>query len=176
MYQSAVFGKNFILKCSLRKVRLFKSVSGKRLKNIRQISATDCIQRSCVQFAVHVIENLHHSLILGFDLSTLTKINLILKLTPCYLKITSANSNVYSVQTRVGYARSAKSYTIPKQTETIVMVKVSRRKPNDVVLLEPLDQLSSLNLVAAKSLVQVKNSRGFFKIMNPTDKKNKDPF
>lgn len=96
---------------------------------------------------------------------------MILKLTPCYLKITSANSNVYSVQTHVGYARSAKSYTIPKQTETIVMVKASRRKPNDVVLLEPLDQLSSLNLVAANSLVQVKISRGFFKIMNPTDKK-----
>lgn len=56
------------------------------------------------------------------------------------------------------------------------MVKVSRRKPNDVVLLEPLDQLSSLNLVAAKSLVQVKNSRGFFKIMNPTDKKIRIPF
>lgn len=50
------------------------------------------------------------------------------------------------------------------------MGKVSRRKPNDVVLLEPLDQLSSLNIVA------VKNSRAFFKIMNHTDKNVRIPF
>lgn len=158
-----------------------KGVSGQRLKVLGKVVLPISFKGQVYSFAVHVIENFHHSLILGFDFMHTNRVKLDFETNTLIFKDNdsehgSANPNVYSLQTHAGYARSAKSYTIPIQTETIVMVKVSRRKPNDVVLLEPLDQLSSLNLVAAKSLVQVKNSRAFFKIINPTDKNVRIPF
>lgn len=54
--------------------------------------------------------------------------------------------------------------------EIVLEVKVSRRKTNDIMLLEPSKNLSSLQLSAANSLLHIKNLRGYLKVFNPTGK------
>lgn len=74
------------------------------------------------------------------------------------------------METNAGYARDSKFFKVPSNSETVLEVKVSRRKTNDIMLLEPSKNLSSLQLSAAKSLVHIKNLRGYLKVLNPTDK------
>lgn len=100
-------------------------------------------------FAVHVIEKkLHYSLIHGFDFMHSYKVKLDFETNTSICKDNNPRQGVLtqifiSCKLMLVMPRSAKSYTIQKQIKTIVMIKVSRRKPNDVVLLEPLDLLYS---------------------------------
>lgn len=87
------------------------------------------------------------------------------------LSINSDNAKpiVCSMATNAGYARASKFFKAPSNSESVLEVKVSRRKTNDM-LLEPSKNLSSLQLSAAKSLVHIKHLRWNLKVLNPTGK------
>lgn len=88
------------------------------------------------------------------------------------LSINSDNAKpiVCSMETNAGYARASKFSKVPSNSESVLEVKVSRRKTNDIMLLEPSKNLSSLQLSAAKSLVHIKHLRGYLKVLNSTGK------
>lgn len=86
------------------------------------------------------------------------------------LSINSDNAKpiVCWMETNAAYARASKFFKVPSNSESVL--EVSRRKTNDIMLLEPSKNLSSLQLSAAKSLVHIKNLRGYLKVLNPTGK------
>lgn len=88
------------------------------------------------------------------------------------LSINSDNAKpiVCSMETNAGYARASKFSKVPSNSESVLEVKVSRRKTNDIMLLEPSKNLSSLQFSAAKSLVHITHLRGYLKVLNSTGK------
>ena len=58
---------------------------------------------------------------------------------------------------------------IPPHSEAIVPVKLSGFPDNSVVLIEPRLNLSDLSLVGGKNLCTVENSKGVYRLMNPTN-------
>lgn len=69
-----------------------------------------------------------------------------------------------------GLVRTLKAVTIPKFSQTLIRVSVSHQQPGSTVLLEPLPNIEHLNVLAAKSLVTVKNGKAYISLLNPTDK------
>lgn len=69
-----------------------------------------------------------------------------------------------------GLVRTLKAVTIPKFSQTLISVSVSHQQPGSTVLLEPLPNIEHLNVLAAKSLVTVKNGKAYISLLNPTDK------
>ena len=57
----------------------------------------------------------------------------------------STNPTICAIHSNAGDVRSTKKYIILKQSETVLEIKVSRRTYNDIVLLEPVSNLSDLN-------------------------------
>lgn len=147
-----------------------KGVSGQKLRVLGKIVLPISFSGQVFEFPVHVIENLHHSFILGVDFMQTNKVVISFATNTLCINNDSARPIVCSIETNAGYARASKSFKIPSNSETLLEIKVSRRKTNDVVLLEPSNNLSSLQLSAAKSLVHIKNLRGYLKVLNPTDK------
>lgn len=147
-----------------------KGVTGQKLRVLGKIVLPISFSGQEFEFPVHVIENLHHSFILGVDFMQTNKVVISFATNTLCINNDSAKPIVCSIETNAGYARASKSFKIPSNSETLLEIKVSRRKTNDVVLLEPSNNLSSLQLSAAKSLVHIKNLRGYLKVLNPTDK------
>lgn len=65
----------------------------------------------------------------------------------------------------LGLQNSSKFHQIQK-----VCLKLAGEKQMKYLPLEPSKNLSSLQLSAAKSLVHIKNLRGYLKVLNPTGK------
>ena len=59
---------------------------------------------------------------------------------------------------------------IPAGSAVDIELKVSRRKSDEVILLEPLPSLNSRNVAGAKCLVSVKRGRAPIRLLNPTSK------
>ena len=77
--------------------------------------------------------------------------------------------NVCMIKTQSGLARASTTVTLPKRSETEIMVKLSRRKDGEEVLLEPVPELAKLHLAAARCLVKVTNGKAVFRLLNPTN-------
>lgn len=153
-----------------------KGVSGQKLKVLGKIVLPISFSGHVFQFPVHVIQSLHHSLILGVDFMQTNKVVINFATNTLCIDNDSASPIICSVETNAGYARASKSYIVPSNSETVLEIKVSRRKTDDLVLLEPAQNLASLKLAAAKSLVKIKNLRGYLKVLNPTEKDIKIPY
>ncbi|KAK3100025.1 hypothetical protein FSP39_013636 [Pinctada imbricata] len=69
-----------------------------------------------------------------------------------------------------GLARTMRHVTIPKRSETLVEVQLSRCREGELVYLNPLPSLTVSNqLIAAKCLVEVQpNKKALIKVLNPT--------
>lgn len=119
---------------------------------------------------VYVLNKLHHSLILGVDFLHNTQANLNFFTNTVELTDNPGISCITKLDTKAGIARTKKAITIPQRSEMLISVVVSRQQNGSEVLLEPLQSLGSQNLSGAKCLVQVKNGRAFFKLLNPTHK------
>ena len=81
------------------------------------------------------------------------------------------NKIIGTIDVNSGLVRSKKTVTIPKHSETIIAVSVSRQPKNSTVLLEPLNSSSAAlkNLIVAKCLVTVKNGNAVLRVLNPTN-------
>ncbi|WAQ95040.1 hypothetical protein MAR_007511 [Mya arenaria] len=116
-----------------------------------------------------VLENLHHSLILGLDFMTKNHVRI-----DFHQKLMSVGEDFVfvgiSCDSLFGYARPTSKVIIEANSEVIVEVKVSKNHKNDTVLLEPSENLSAKFLAGARSLVTTKNHRAKMRLMNPTNK------
>ena len=73
------------------------------------------------------------------------------------------------VQSDSGLARVHHPAEIPANSQMNVLVRISRRKSGDQVLLEPASSLNNRNLAGAKCLVTVNNQKAVMSIINPTN-------
>lgn len=86
---------------------------------------------------MHVIQDLHHSFILGLDFLTANHAQI--DYDSNTLRIN--NQHVCQIITNSDLARTTKSIVIPKRSEMMVPVLESRCRNGDQVLLEPLPSL-----------------------------------
>lgn len=117
-------------------------------------------------FVVYVVDRLPHSLIIGLDF--FQKHQVTLNLADNTMSFYNDSANVCLMKTNGGLVRVAKSTTLPPFSENILSVKVSKRYSGEEVLLEPLPDMQTLNLLGAKCLVKVKNCQSVLKVLNPT--------
>lgn len=116
-------------------------------------------------FFVHVVDRLPHSLIIGLDF--LQKHQVTLNLADNTMSFYNDSGNVCLMKTNGGLVRVAKTTTLPLLSENILSVKVSKRYSGDEVLLVPLLDMQTLNLLGAKCLVKDKNGQSVLKVLNP---------
>lgn len=116
-------------------------------------------------FFVHVVDRLPHSLIIG--LYFLQKHQVTLNLADNTMSFYNDSGNVCLMKTNGGLVRVAKTTTLPLLSENILSVKVSKRYSGDEVLLVPLLDMQTLNLLGAKCLVKDKNGQSVLKVLNP---------
>ena len=72
--------------------------------------------------------------------------------------------NICLIQTSAGLARNMKAVSISPQHECNIGIKISKRNSGDIILLEPVKDIQSLNLMIAKclvKLVKMRRSLGF---------------
>ena len=153
-----------------------KGVSGQKLKVLGKIVLPISFSGHVLKCPVHVIQSLHHSLVLCVDFMQTNKVVINFATNTLCIDNDSDSPIICSVETNASYARASKSYIVPSNSETVLEIKVSRRKTDDLVLLEPAQNLASLKSAAAKSLVKIKNLRGYSKVLNPTEKDIKIPY
>ena len=146
-------------------------------KSIKGVGGTSHPVSSSVKLSVNfgsvsfcheflVVEDLHHSLILGHDF--LTKYQCLVDIPSKLLRI--ADIEVCSLRTDTGYARTLKPACIRANSEVILPVKVARVCSGTEVLLEPYTTLTKLGIMGAKGLVTVKKGKAVLRLVNPTEK------
>lgn len=108
-----------------------------------------------VSHTLLVVEDLHHSLIIGHDF--LDSHHCIVDIPAKLLRI--GDLKVCSLKTDQGYARTLKPVYIQAFSEVTLPVKVARVSSGTEVLLEPQANLMKNNLMGAKSLVRVKKGK-----------------
>ena len=119
-----------------------------------------------VPFAFHVIENLHHSLILGIDFMESFRVKIdVGNKTMSLLD----DTQVCTLSTNNGYARISNPVIIPPLAESNINIKMSWCDSVQDVLVEPVTWLQKLNLQGAKCVVTVRKGKVVMHVLNPTD-------
>ena len=120
-----------------------------------------------IDVTFHVISNLHHSIILGIDFMERNKVKIDME----HKKMIMHDSDikVLTIQSDAGVARTIKPLVLPAKSEVDIAVRVSCRKPNETVLLEPFPALAKANLAGAKCLVTLHKNKATVRLMNPTE-------
>lgn len=122
-----------------------------------------------VDFSFHVVESLHHTLILGIDFMEFHKVKL--DIANKTMSIHSLHdTKVFSLLTNTGYARTSAPINLEPKCEVNLGIKISRCQNGDQVLIEPVPWLSKFQTQGAKCLVSVKKGKAVMRIMNPTEK------
>lgn len=120
-------------------------------------------------FVVHVVDGLHHSLILGVDFLCSRNATLQFSSTNImHIPTNTGTVNVCALTTSNGFARTVGSVIVPSRSESYVQVKVSRHHNGATLLLETADNILSHSLAVAKCLVKVKQGKAVIRFMNPT--------
>lgn len=132
-----------------------------------QITLPLCFNDVIYNYNLHVIENLHHSIIIGVDFMEVNKVTIDFSNEQITL---SDEAYVCPLITSTGLARASMPLKILKHAEYLVPVKISKRKNGEQVLLEPLPSLAKLNLMAARCLVTVSKGQAVLRLLNPSDK------
>ena len=107
-----------------------------------------------ISFEFFILQKLIHPEILGMDFLKFHKVQTDLDKRTIYIqdKLVSA----CFLKRKTSLARTGKCVTIPAGSQMNIELKVSRRKPGEVVLLEPIPNLQSKHLAGAKCLVTAK--------------------
>lgn len=115
-----------------------------------------------------VLEQLHHSIILGLDFMTSKGVKI-----DFHQKLLFVDEivcvNLLS-DSKFGYARCRKTEVIPAESESVISVRITDGCKNGTVLLEPSEGLKNTMLFGARCLVEVKNKKSVMRIVNPTKK------
>ena len=126
------------------------------------------IGKAGLKFDFYVIEDLHHSIIIGLDL--METHNIILDIRAKQMHIHGPEVYVCQLRTCTAYARTRKPVVLKANSEVDIQVKIARVGNNKQVLLEPLSDLMKRNVMGARCLVKVQKGKAVLRLANPTDK------
>ena len=158
--------KNSKLKpCDLQEI---VGVGGEKHKVLGQIELPLLISGVKITYKFYVLDSPHHSLILGMDFLEFHKAYLDLDAGTLFIKDKVICASLS--RNKAGLARVDKPTTVPLGYETEISVKVSKRKKNEIVLLEPVSYLGSHGVGGAKCLVKVHKGKALLRVINPTNK------
>ena len=128
------------------------------------------------QQVFQIFEHLHVSLLVGIDFMTAN--NVTVKFGELEIKVPSnQKTSVSSVKVaatpvmsdQTCFAYTTREVIIPPHSEVVVPVRISGFPNNSVILIEPKLNLSDLNLAGGKNICTVRNSKGVYRLMNPTN-------
>ncbi|CAG2233953.1 unnamed protein product [Mytilus edulis] len=145
-----------------------KGVSGQKLNVLGKIEIDIMIDGKIFKYPLNVVENVHHSLILGFDFINHFNGKIDCGNKTLYL-IDGKEALVSQIKEIFGLARTTEAITIPKKSESIITISVSKFKNGDQVLLEPRPTLTLKHLIGAKCVVTVHKGKAVLKLLNPTN-------
>lgn len=149
--------------CSLKEI---VGVGGERHQILGKIKIPLLISGIQICSEFFVLNELHHSVILGMDFLTTHKVSIDLDAGKIDIKDRVLSASL--ITTKAGFARVDRATCVPANSEIDLNVKISRRKNNEIVLLEPVSYLQSQNIGGAKCLVKVHKGKAFMRVMNPT--------
>lgn len=121
-----------------------------------------------IPFEFFILEHPRHPFLLGIDFLEHHKVQIDLDSKQVYIQEKLVGACY--VRSQAGLARTDKGVIIPAGSEVDIELRVSRRKPGEVILLEPLPSLHVRNVAGAKCLVRVKRGRAPIRLINPTSK------
>ena len=145
-----------------------RGVGGETHKVLGVIDVKFRLGHLSFEFPFHVLTHLHHSFILGLDF--LEENNVSIHPGSRTISIQEGLVVVAMIQCDTGLARAKTSCTIPPKHECDLEVKVTRTKHGETVLLEPVSQLSNLNVCGGKTLTKVLKGKATIRLLNPTTK------
>ena len=128
------------------------------------------------QQVFQIFEHLHVSVLVGIDFMTAN--NVTVKFGELEIKVPSnQKTSVSSVKVaatpvmsdQTCFAYTTREVIIPPHSEVVVPVRISGFPNNSVILIEPKLNLSDLNLAGGKNICTVRNSKGVYRLMNPTN-------
>ena len=123
-----------------------------------------------------VFEHLHVSILVGLDFMKAYKVTV--KFGEVEIAVLSHdNASVSSVKVEATpvtndqtcFAYTTRVVVVPPHSEVLVPVRISGFPSNSVVLIEPKLNLSELNLAGGKNVCKIHNSKGVYRLMNPTN-------
>ena len=141
-------------------------IGGERHQVLGQAKITLKISGLNVDQNFIIIEQLHHSLILGLGFMQDHNVNI-----DFHCRVMTLYDHLVAValtsDSKFGYARSVRQEVIPAESE-LIPVKLSKCAKNEVMLLETVDSLQNINLAGAKCLIANKNNKAVMRLINPT--------
>ena len=123
-----------------------------------------------------VFEQLHFSILVGLDFMNAN--NVIVRFGEVEIPVQSSqNPSVSSVKVetipvtndQTCFAYTSREVIVPPHSEVLVPVRISGFPNNSVVLIEPKLNLSDLNIAGGKNVCKIQNSKGVYRLMNPTN-------
>lgn len=136
------------------KFQMIRGVGGQKLSVHGTVKLPVKIRDKPFLYPLHVVENVHHSLILGQDFLQFFKAKIDLETKTLHLEDNNVGL-VTKILDSNGLVRTLDAVTIPKMSETIISVSVSKHVNGEQVILEPKPSLTIKHLVAAKCVVTV---------------------
>ena len=124
----------------------------------------------------YVFEHLHVSILVGLDFMTAN--NVTMTFGEVEISVPSGQATTVSsikvpvtpvTSDHTSFAYTTKEVIIPPHSEAIVPIRISGFANNSVVLIEPKLNLSDISLVGGKNLCTIENSKGMYRLMNPTN-------
>ncbi|CAG2249263.1 unnamed protein product [Mytilus edulis] len=149
-------------------VRQVVAANGNQVAVLGKIDIVVTVGSTKFTQTVHVLDQLHHTLILGFDF--MKNQGAFINFDDLTLEMNKPKMIIGSISIKAGLVRTIKAVTIPKRSEINIPVSVSRQTHDSTVLLEPLESYCPAlkNLVVAKCLVNVQNGKACLRLLNPT--------
>lgn len=142
-------------------------VGGERHKILGILKVPIVISSAQFLFDFYVLPELQHPVILGVDFMDAHKVEMDFNKKTVFIKDKLVRTSI--MQSDAGLARVHRPTEIPPNSQMNVIVRVSRRKSGDQVLLEPAPSLNTRNLAGAKCMVTIQKRTAVISIINPTD-------
>ena len=124
----------------------------------------------------YVFEHLHVSMLVGIDF--MTAYNVTVRFGKIEIKVPSGQKTSVSLvkiaatpvtSDQTCFAYTTKEVIVPPHSEMVIPVRISGFANNSIVLIEPKLNLGDLNLAGGKNITRVTNSKGVYRLMNPTN-------
>lgn len=154
-------------------LQVIVGVCGEQHKVLGQVDIT--FQCEGVKFThnFHVFQHLHTKILVGIDFLRKYKVQMNFgELEVVVPNSTSVKTIKVPTQNRTppqtSWATTLTEVIVPPHCEVIVPVRISKIPSESLVLLEPRMNLQDLDLAGGKTVIKVQNSKGAYRLINPT--------
>ena len=121
-----------------------------------------------LKYQFYIVEDLHHSLILGHDIMETHNVTLDLRGKTMTIQDSLKVCSLHTI-VNTGYACTVKPTTIYANSEVEIPVKIARLTKDEEVILEPLARLSQDNILGPKCLAKEYKGKAVLRLIHSTE-------